>query len=623
MNLRKKTLLTILLINSVLFISLLIISKSIVMDGFKDIEMDYAEQNVKRAINVLNDESKHLDTIVYDWAAWDDTYDYINNQNQNYLDSNLLDGTFTGLGLNIILYVDLNDTVIYEKTFDLETETELLYSTELIVSIMEYGIILDHPDGESSVTGLIQTNYGPMIIASRPIQNSAEDSPINGVLLMGMFFDDDTTEYLSEIVQVPLSFYTINEEKPVDFNDAELHLNESDETIFIQTIDEEIIAGYTIINDINDSSFLMLKVEMLRDIYQQGIMTFNLLQQIILVVMFIIGSVSLVTLDMLVVKRLAILDSEVRRRSSNENHLISDSISGNDEISSLAKHINIMLSYKEESEKALRLINEKQESKVLDLEQNERAALNIMEDLNDTVHILKKVEKELEFKNQELEDYTYTVSHDLKAPLVTIQGFSELLNSQYSEKLDDKAKHYLDRIKQGSENLAKLVSDLLELSRAGRKMKEFECHDFNEILGLSLDGLEGKIRENNVEIQKPDDFPNIHCDDMRLSQVMGNLIGNAINYMGEQKSPTIQLGWSENESKYEFWIQDNGIGIKDEDKGRIFNIFERAAESSAEGTGIGLAIVKKIIQIHGGDIRVESEYGNGSKFTFSIPIKGE
>ena len=263
------------------------------------------------------------------------------------------------------------------------------------------------------------------------------------------------------------------------------------------------------------------------------------------------------------------------------------------------------------------------DAKVAELEKSERAALNIMEDLNETVQALKRVEKELEFNNKELEDYTYTVSHDLKAPLVTIQGFSELLGKQYKDQLDDKAKHYLDRINQGSENLARLVSDLLELSRAGRKTKEFELHDFNEILGMSLDGLEGKINNNNIKIQKPDDFPNIHCDDMRISQVMSNLIGNSINYMGNEKQPVIQIGWAEKDKVHEFWVQDNGIGIKDEDKERVFSIFERAAESSAEGTGIGLSIVKKIIQVHGGDIWVDSEFGKGSKFTFTIPLKGE
>ncbi len=236
---------------------------------------------------------------------------------------------------------------------------------------------------------------------------------------------------------------------------------------------------------------------------------------------------------------------------------------------------------------------------------------------------LQRTMKELEAKNQELEDYTYTVSHDLKAPLVTIQGFSELLGTQYADQLDAKAKHYLDRINQGSENLARLVSDLLELSRAGRKNREFEKHDFNEILSISIHGLEGKINEKLVEFEYQHDFPEVYCDDIRLSQVMSNLIGNAINYMGEQEKPKIILGWNQQGNMYEFWVKDNGIGIHEEDIGRIFNIFERAAESSAEGTGIGLSIVKKIIQIHGGNIQVESEFGKGSTFIFTIPIKGE
>jgi len=260
--------------------------------------------------------------------------------------------------------------------------------------------------------------------------------------------------------------------------------------------------------------------------------------------------------------------------------------------------------------------------KVIDLERSERASLNMMEDLNETVNTLKTTERKLAEKNRELEEYTYSVSHDLKAPLVTIQGFSDLLGQGYSEKLDDKGRHYIDRINQGSERLGTLVSDLLELSRVGRKLKPFEWHDFNEILHDALESLEGKIVERKVKITHPDDFPMIYGDRMRLSQVMNNLIGNAVNYMGDQKSPEIRIGWGDSGVCYEFWIQDNGIGITAGDLGRIFNIFERASEQGAEGSGIGLSIVKKIVETHGGEIRVESEFGKGSKFMFTIPKTG-
>ncbi|MDO9537275.1 MAG: ATP-binding protein [Thermoplasmata archaeon] len=234
---------------------------------------------------------------------------------------------------------------------------------------------------------------------------------------------------------------------------------------------------------------------------------------------------------------------------------------------------------------------------------------------------LQRTMKELEAKNKELEDYTYTVSHDLKAPLVTIQGFSDLLAQNYNDKLDEKGRHYIDRINQGSERLTNLVSSLLELSRAGRMTKPFDWHDFNVIVKDSLESLEAKIITANVKITYTEDFPRIFCDDMRLSQVVNNLVGNAVNYMGDQESPEINIGWKESGDYYEFWIQDNGIGIKEEDQGRIFNIFERASDA-AQGTGIGLSIVKKIVENHGGEIRVESEYGKGSTFIFTIPIKG-
>ena len=259
--------------------------------------------------------------------------------------------------------------------------------------------------------------------------------------------------------------------------------------------------------------------------------------------------------------------------------------------------------------------------KVIDLELSERASLNIMEDLNETVDTLRYMEKKLASKNKELEDYTYTVSHDLKAPLVTIQGFSDLLAANYNDKLDDKGRHYINRINQGSERLNRLISDLLELSRAGRKLKPFQWHDFNEIVQNSLDSLEGKITAGKLKVSHPGDFPKIYGDDMRLSQVLNNLMGNAVNYMGDQKLPEISIGWGESGNYFQFWVQDNGIGIKPEDQGRIFNIFERASEQGAEGSGIGLSIVKKIVETHGGEIRVESEFGNGSKFTFTIPKK--
>jgi len=622
MNLRKKAVFATLLIIITLFICLFFVSQSIALNGFKELEMNYAEQNVNRTVSAMNGELDALDKSVYDWAAWDDTYEFIGNQNQEYLDSNIVDAVFINLGLNIILYVDLNNTVIFEKTFDAETGTEFSYSAELIDAILANGIIFKLPYSESSAMGLVQTDYGPMMIASRPTQNSACDSPLNGAMLMGRFFDVGTTEHLSEVIHISLTFYLTNEDKPADFNEAEQHLNESGEPFFIRILNKDCIAGYTIIKDVNGSSLLIIKIEMPRDSNQHVVANFNFFHMTLLIVMSIIGSIALLTWDLTIVRRLSVLNFDVNKIAHDENRSARVSVAGNDEISSLATEVNSMLASMEESDKVLRTFNDTLKSKVGELERSDRAALNIMEDLNETVETLKSTEKKLAIKNKELEDYTYTVSHDLKAPLVTIQGFSDLLAQNYGDSLDNKGRHYIDRINQGSERLSVLTSDLLELSRAGRKLRPFEWHDFNMILKGSIESLEGKITERGVKITYPDDFPEIYGDGMRMTQVVNNLVGNAVNYMGDQNDPQIIIGWKESQEYYEFWVQDNGIGIKEEDQERIFNIFERASEQGAEGSGIGLSIVKKVVETHGGEIHVESEFGKGSKFIFTIPKTG-
>jgi two-component system, sporulation sensor kinase E len=231
---------------------------------------------------------------------------------------------------------------------------------------------------------------------------------------------------------------------------------------------------------------------------------------------------------------------------------------------------------------------------------------------------VEEIMKKLEAKNRELEDYTYTISHDLKTPLVTIQGFAELLEKKYGQQLDEKGHHYVERITQSAEHLGTLVSGLLELSRAGRKTRPFKKINFKDILVTTLAGLEGKLREKKIEVSFPEQFPDVNCDDMRIEQALTNLIGNAVKYMGKEVKPRIEIGWKADGTRYVFWVKDNGTGIKKEDQERIFKVFERAS-SGSEGSGIGLSIVKKVVEMHDGEIWVESDIGKGSAFYFSLP----
>lgn len=227
---------------------------------------------------------------------------------------------------------------------------------------------------------------------------------------------------------------------------------------------------------------------------------------------------------------------------------------------------------------------------------------------------------QLEAKNAELERFTYTVSHDLKSPLVTISGFIGFLERDYEKKDFSKFSDSIERIKNAADKMQALLNDLLELSRIGRIMNPPVEVPFEQIVQEALELLHGSIQAKGVKVEIESDLPTIYGDRLRLVEVVQNLVENAIKFMGNQPNPCIQIGtWGQDaENMSIFYVQDNGQGIDPQYSERIFGLFNKL-DAKAEGTGIGLTIVKRIIEFHKGRIWVESEEGKGSTFYFTLP----
>jgi len=220
--------------------------------------------------------------------------------------------------------------------------------------------------------------------------------------------------------------------------------------------------------------------------------------------------------------------------------------------------------------------------------------------------------------NEELESYTYVVSHDLKAPLRTIRSFGTFILEDYGDRLDETGQDYLQRMVNASSRMDSMIEDLLTLSRVGRKFTEFENVDLNKLLEEILADLEASIRERNAEVVV-DKLPVISVQRIWMRQLFMNLINNALKF-NDSKSPKIEVLHEERESDHLFKIRDNGIGIEEKYLERIFNLFERApTQKKYEGTGAGLAICKKIVEQLEGKLWVESTPGEGSTFMFTIP----
>jgi PAS domain S-box-containing protein len=229
--------------------------------------------------------------------------------------------------------------------------------------------------------------------------------------------------------------------------------------------------------------------------------------------------------------------------------------------------------------------------------------------------------KELEAKNAELERFNYTVSHELKSPIVTIKGFLGSIAKDIHDGKYERAQKDLLRISTAADKMHDTLSGLLELSRIGRIANPPEEVNLVQLAHEALETAHGRIQARNVTVRIAPDLPTISGDRIRLREIYENLIDNAAKYMGDQPAPLIEIGVRNDEHEIVYFVKDNGIGIDKKYHKRIFGLFDKL-DATSEGTGIGLALIKRIIETHGGKIWVESEgLGKGSTFCFTIPHK--
>lgn len=227
--------------------------------------------------------------------------------------------------------------------------------------------------------------------------------------------------------------------------------------------------------------------------------------------------------------------------------------------------------------------------------------------------------QELAEKNNELEQFTYTVSHDLKAPIITIKGFLGFLSEDVRSGNQERIDSDIVRISEATDKMHRLLNELLELSRIGRLMNPPEPVSLEELVSDAVEILQGRLRTTAVKLEVAEDLPMVQGDKRRLLEVIQNLMDNAAKFSARQPNPLVKIGWDGyKDGKAVIFVQDNGIGIPLEHQERIFGLFNKL-DPEAEGTGVGLALVKRIVEFHGGRVWVESETGNGATFFFTLP----
>jgi PAS domain S-box-containing protein len=247
-----------------------------------------------------------------------------------------------------------------------------------------------------------------------------------------------------------------------------------------------------------------------------------------------------------------------------------------------------------------------------------------IEDVTDRVRAEQEREvliEELEAKNEELERFTYTVSHDLKTPLITIRGFLGLLERDMDRGDAERVKADMRRISAAADKMERLLRDLLELARIGRVVNTPEKVSFRDLAQEAVNIVEGRLKARGVKVEVGSGLGMVYGDRTRLREAVENLVDNAAKFMGDQPEPLVQIGFRRDGDEPVFYVRDNGVGIDSQYHEKVFGLFDRL-HNKGEGTGVGLAIVKRIVETHGGRIWIESKgTGLGSTFCFSLPEK--
>lgn len=384
MTLRQKTLLLIGLTLAGL-IGVLYASLSLIfLVSFAQIEERNAQRNIRRVQQAIFGELESLKAITADYAEWDDTYVFVEDANKEYIEENLLDSTFEGLKLNLFLFFNTEDQLVFGRGFSLDKQQQTPVPGTLRKYLASNSSILNHSDTQSSIAGIVMLPEGPLMIASHPILTSQETGPIRGSLIGGTYLNPQKIKALAEITQLNLKLYKVNEiqlsadlqavvsnlqktETNISSSDLKSGLSIKEAPIKIKPLSSDVMAGYTLLKDIEGKPALLLQVNIPREIYQQGQISLRYLILSLLVVGIIFSAVTLLLLERMVLSRLANLSKNVKQIGSSSDLSLRVAVTGKDELTSLAETINSMLSALDISSQNLILEREKAERLLLNI----------------------------------------------------------------------------------------------------------------------------------------------------------------------------------------------------------------------------------------------------------------
>jgi signal transduction histidine kinase len=558
MKMRNKVFIIVGVLMISIFVVIYTIVNTVILQSFITLEDKETRESLTRTTNAFSNEIADISSKVSDWASWDDTYTFVQYRNESYIDSNLVDSTFVTLRLNLMMLINCTGQIVYSKAFNLSNATEAPVPQGMTEELAANPVLWNFSDVENKTEGVLMLPQQSLIFSSKPILTSEDAGPIMGAFIMARYIGTEEITFLSDTVRFPITVCSFNEQNlQNDFQAAHSSLLNNGSP-YVRPLNADLVGGYALINDVFSNPAIMLRIELPRDIYKQGVATVNYFTGLILAICAIFGAAMMILLQQGILSPLSKLTKSVKEMGTREHASRSVSRFANDE----------------------------------------------------TVILEESIKNAISQRLAAIEELAGMVGHDLRNPLTSINGAAYYLKTKYESKIDERGKEMLKVIEDDVVYSNKIVNDLLEYSR---KIK-LEYVDTTAKM-LVKDTISLVNIPKNIElIDLTDDKTEVTVDADKMKRVFVNLIKNAVDAMPQ--GGTLKIGCAKAANGAKFTFSDTGHGLSKE---ALQKICTPLFTTKAKGMGFGLSISKRFVEAHGGSLSFESSARKGTKVTVFIP----
>jgi sensor domain CHASE-containing protein/nitrogen-specific signal transduction histidine kinase/ActR/RegA family two-component response regulator len=618
MQLRTKTL----AVTGLVFAGLLglgfFAADSILLNSFLEVEEHGARENAARVRQAVQQELQTLSDITFDWAAFDDTYQFITDRNTRYIEANLLTTSFTTIRVDIMVFLDNDGCVVFEKAVDLETGDELPIPKGLHRHLQPTDPLLQLPDPTSEVRGIVSLVSGPLLIVARPIIKTSDQGPIRGTLVIARRLDERKLARFSEDTRLELVAHS----PPAGRDPIHVRSRSDDPNagIEVKIASSDSISAFTTLQDIYGAPALVIEARLDRRLYQRGEFVLSSFIYAFVLAGVLTASLLVLFVDRSVLARLIRIGDVLKDVARNPESSARVEVSGNDELVQLGRNTNRMLdalgTSREELSAAAQLLEARVAERTAQLRDTN---LRLSRELEER----KRLERQAQLaqKLDALGVLAGGIAHDFNNQLVGILGNLSLSLEQASPGSELAAR--LEEAARAAESARSLTRQLLTFAKGGAPIRNAAV--LSELIReTSMFALSGsKVR---CEFAMDDPLWSAEVDRDQISHVISNLVINAKESMPEGGTIRIRanndilgddnpLGLVEGRYVH-ISVADEGIGIAPEDLSRVFDPY---FSTKAGGSGLGLAASWSIIEQHDGSMSAESTPGAGTSIHIFLP----